>query len=179
MFAWELAARTISEGPQRSLRILHDNLRLQDVTRDYVGRPAYNLSLHLPLSVLYLPSSFWQEGLRADLWCMIAPDLVRKSRMVDIRQDYYGIFSGLSWSYVRLFRYSLSLAPGVWMQETKGKVLEHSLNYRQYVSALMFRSAVDYAPSDWLEFSLSLSSFRRFSPDLWDWSYGFGVNINV
>ena len=158
------------QEPRPGIHFLYDNLRLQRPTRAFEGRAAYNLSGHLPVG------SPW---LRADLWLILAPDSIKKSRSVDIRQHYYGGFSGVSFTYVYLFRYCISMAPGVWQQVTKGEVLNETFRHSKNVGALLIRSSLDYAPSSLIELSLTLSLFRRQSLNLWDWSYGFGINFNI
>lgn len=152
-----------------SVRLLYDNLRQQQPTKDYTGRRSYNLSFHLPVKRIF----------RADIYTMIAPDTSEKSRGVDIRQHFYGLFLGASASYVKYFRYTVSLAPGVWQKATESKVLGDKTTHTLYSPVAMLRLGIDYAPIAMVEVSTSLSLFYRFPRKQWDWSYGFGVNFNL
>ena len=155
--------------PRMSVRFLYDNLRQQQITKDYTGRRSYNLSYHLPVKKIF----------RADIYTMIAPDTSEKSRGVDIRQHFYGLFMGASYSYVKLFRYSVSLAPGVWQKVTESKVLGDKTSQTLYSPVTMLRLGLDYAPIEMVETSMTLSLFYRIPRKQWDWSYGFGVNVNI
>ena len=159
----------MSEEPRTSIRFLYDNLRINQPSQDYSQRRSFNLSFHLPFEINY----------RADIYLMVAPDTFEKSRSVDIRQHYYGAFIGASVVYTYLFRYSLSLAPGIFRKITESKILSESASFATDALSLFSRVAIDYAPSEIIEVSTTASIFYQIPGKSFEWSYGFGINVNL
>ena len=159
----------MSGEPRTSIRLIWDNLRLRQPDKGTDGRSSYNLSFHSPL----------YPGFRYDAYLMIAPDTKEKSRSVDIRQHYWGVFAGASLEKVHLFRYSIGLAQGVWQKITNSHILGSRSSVRTLSMASLLRLGLDYAPSEWAEVGMSLSLFYRAPRNAADWSWGLGLIYNL
>lgn len=159
----------IPQEPKTNIRFGLDSLRIQTPGKDRRARRNYSLSYN----------EYFNEFIRFELLGMIALDTEKKSRSVDIRQDYYGLFPGASLVYHNLFRYSTTIGLGLWHQQTTSKIINDSEWHSTYSFALLNRYNMDYAITEAIELGLYLGFYYRFEYDMLDWSYGLSINYNL
>lgn len=148
-------------------------MRLQQADKDRESRANFFLSARTPLK------EFNNHSLYGGLFIMSAPDSQSKSRSVDIKQSYLGNFASLSYSYVYLFRYNLTLGGGFLRSTTKSYIQEQSEERSINLGCIFQKMSLDYAFNDWVETSIHTSIYYRYERTLIDWSYGISLNINL
>lgn len=148
-------------------------MRLQQPDKDRESRFNYSLSARTPLK------SINKHRFHGELFLMSVPDNEPRPRSVDIRQNYLGGFVAISYSFVYLFRYNLSIGNGIWRATTKSNIQSQAEERSIYIGSTLQKISLDYAFNDWIEASIQTTTYYRYEHKKLDWAYGLSVNINL
>ena len=117
--------------------------------------------------------------LRLDSSLQAAPDFQKKSKRVQIDQDFYAISAIAAIEYTKLFRFSAGLGPvfNYGRSTTSIGSESKSANFLDY--GYLLRGDIDYAFNEDFEANFDLGLQSRTRADKIDWSYGFGFAMNL
>ncbi|NRA44352.1 MAG: hypothetical protein HRU09_05285 [Oligoflexales bacterium] len=161
------------KDPRTRVTFGSEAIRIQETDKDRESRSNYFLGSRTPLMVLD------RQSVYGNLYLMYAPDNQAKSRSVDIRQSFLGIFPAISYSFTHLFRYNLTIGSGLWRSTTNSSIQTETEERSVNVGCVFQKISLDYAFNSWIETAIHSSLYYRYERSLLDWSYGISLNINL
>lgn len=169
-------AKFMEDEPGVRLKAYIDSAHIEGPSRVRDQRYAGSLVFKAPIPFVYQPSVRRRISLGLDL--TVDPDLVNKSGLVNIQQNFYTVGSFVEWNYVKVFRFSILAGPSLLITQNIFDIMNNKETRTILSYATKAGIAVDYAINSRWEVSWHLLTLYRHRYKKLDWRQGVGVGFN-
>ncbi len=167
-------AEIMSEQPQQSVRVYINSAHLETPSGDRAQHYGASLLYGAPVPDFYGFEHFTSFGLLMNL----NPDTTKKSGEVNILEHFYSLSAYLRFDFVKLFRFSALVGPGLLLARTNYNVLNTVATHTEISTLLSGGLAIDYAITEQWEFGWLFQVQYRLAYQKLDWYNGLGVSFN-
>lgn len=159
----------------------HPNLRVY-MNSVYIENPMGTHSHRYGTSVVFkypLQLGFLENHIAAGFNSHIDPDYKKKSKKMNVYENFYSFTPFLEVNFVYFFRYSMLFGPGVLLSTNEYKILGEKEYRKEYAPLATAGFGIDYAITKQWEIGWQILGQYRFQDEKYDWRHGFGLIYNI